>query len=115
MAADGAPRRWWCRPIFGLSSCEMSDLNVIYEAMWCPACGFQLDFKPWEETSASFEICPSCGIQFGYDDAGPDDRRTYYDQWRHNWQAGGSKWWSKRPCPSNFDASRQIERLGSLE
>src|SRR5262249_27635290 len=75
-------------------SCEMSNLDAIYEAMLCPVCGFQLDFKPWNGASASDEICPSCGIQFGYDDAGPDDRRTYYSQWRQNWQAGGSLWWS---------------------
>jgi hypothetical protein len=35
----------------------------------CPVCGYELAFAPWSDDSPSDEICPSCGIQFGYDDA----------------------------------------------
>ena len=89
----------------------MTDLDAIYESMWCPACGYQLDFKPWDGPSASDEICPSCGIQFGYDDAGPGDRRDCYRQWRELWQASGSLWRSSNPCPANYDPERQLARL----
>ncbi len=38
----------------------------------CPVCGFpffkQFGFKPWEDDSPSDEICPGCGVQFGYQD-----------------------------------------------
>ena len=35
----------------------------------CPACGFNLGFRPWDGESPSDEICPCCHIQFGYHDA----------------------------------------------
>jgi hypothetical protein len=41
----------------------------------CPACGFpDLHDEPRTEASGgSFEICPSCGIQFGYSDENGGD------------------------------------------
>jgi len=51
----------------------------------CPVCEFMLDFEPWRGTSASDEICPSCGIQFGYDDARPELRAEVYAAWREAW------------------------------
>ena len=48
----------------------------------CPACGFEgLDEEPWVGDSPSDDICPCCGMQFGYYDAG---RRT-----RDSTRAGG--------------------------
>ena len=54
----------------------------------CPACEqMVLDELAWsDQRSASFEICPSCGIQFGYDDANPDSRELV---WRENWIRNG--------------------------
>jgi len=37
----------------------------------CPVCGFYLDQAAWVAELASFQICPCCGTQFGYDDHGP--------------------------------------------
>jgi hypothetical protein len=69
----------------------------------CPACGFAgLDEEPWTVESASDEICPSCAIHFGYDDAG---RRTpdFYAGWRGRWIVDGKPWFSKgRPAPSGW-------------
>jgi hypothetical protein len=47
----------------------------------CPVCGFGLWFQPWRAESPADEMCPCCGIQFGYDDAAggrrkPDQRST---------------------------------------
>lgn len=46
----------------------------------CPICGFpffkQFGIKPWDDDIPSNEICPGCGIQFGYDDyAGGDENK----------------------------------------
>jgi hypothetical protein len=92
----------------------MVDVVAIYEALLCPVCGFQLDFKPWNGDSASDEICPWSGIQFGYDNAGPCGRWGYYNQWRKNWREGGSLWWSKHPCPPNYDPNRKAGNLAKL-
>jgi len=81
----------------------------------CPACGTDLDFEPWKGDSASDEICPCCGIQFGYDDAAGGDplrRPTIYRQWRERWLASGAQWFSvSRPPPPSWDVQSQIERV----
>ena len=72
----------------------------MYESMCCPVCELQLDFKPWRGESASDEICPKCGIQFGYQDVGPKDRWEYYREWREYWLSGAS-----RSFPQDKDAA----------
>ena len=44
-------------------------MESMSKSCYCPACGFPLEFEPWANGSPSDEICPCCGIQFGYDDA----------------------------------------------
>jgi hypothetical protein len=58
---------------------------------FCPACQMELDFRPWDGGSASFEICPHCGMQFGYSDALPEKRRVIHELWRAAWIANGRK------------------------
>jgi hypothetical protein len=75
-------------------------LPSIYEAQLCPVCGHQLDFKPWDGGCSSHEICPGCGIHFGYDDAcggqGLAARKAVYLRWRAAWESNGRQRWSKR-------------------
>ena len=81
----------------------------------CPACGFDLEFSPWDEGSPSDEICPSCGIQFGYDDAAGGDesaRARIYADWRRRWIEGGMKWWSKSARPEGWDPKKQLRDAG---
>ncbi len=59
-------------------------MDALNHSTSCPVCGFDLGFVPAD----SFEICPSCGIQFGYNDATPggaEDQRNIYSQWRRRW------------------------------
>ena len=51
----------------------------------CPVCDFELGFAPWDGESPSDEICPSCGIQFGYNDSRSDIRNYVYAEWRAAW------------------------------
>ena len=57
----------------------------------CPVCRSELDFEPWVGESASHEICPSCGIQFGYNDARADLRERIYSHWRAAWTTNGRR------------------------
>jgi hypothetical protein len=72
--------------------------------------------RPWAGDSPSDEICPSCGIHFGYDDATPDagaGRRAVYDGWRARWMGNGMLWWSTGgPPPSDWDPLDQLRRIG---
>ena len=57
----------------------------------CPVCEHDLGFAPWDGDLASFEICPFCGIHFGYNDARPELRESVYAEWRREWIAGGRR------------------------
>ncbi|RHX77411.1 hypothetical protein [Leptospira yasudae] len=88
---------------------------VNYKADYlCPACGYELNFLPWNSGFASEEICPCCGIQFGYTDSTPEgegkEQQIRYREW---WISQGMKWWSKgRPAPPNWDPKEQLRRIG---
>ena len=60
----------------------------------CPVCGFtKLKEAPRSKSGGgSFEICPSCGFQFGVSD---DDDGISYEEWREDWIDGGMEWCSK--------------------
>jgi hypothetical protein len=64
----------------------------------CPACKSSLDFTPRPDGLASFEICPHCGIQFGYsDEAGGslDKRSKLHRLWHDAWVANNKRPLSK--------------------
>lgn len=77
----------------------------------CPVCGWPELHEAPRSTSgaASFELCPCCGFEFGYDD---DDQGLTYEQARTRWMGGGMKWWSTtRPPPEGWDAAQQLARI----
>jgi hypothetical protein len=56
---------------------------------------------------SDYHICPSCGTEFGYDDAGRS-----YAELRTNWLRGGAKWWSPvDPQPDHWDGFVQVSNL----
>ena len=81
---------------------------------FCPVCGYELDFAPWLDDSPADEICPSCGIQFGYDDATGDlkMREQVYVSWREEWIKRGMRWWSRgRAQPLDWNPDEQLRRV----
>ena len=71
----------------------------------CPVCGFSMDHP-----AADFHICPSCGTEFGYDDA----NRTYAEL-RAAWLRTGAPWWHPViPPPDHWDPLMQIDNLISV-
>jgi hypothetical protein len=78
----------------------------------CPVCGYlNLEELPrGEATGASYEICPSCGFQFGVSD---DDKGYSYSEWRERWIKSGMPWSSvAQERPSDWDPKRQLEHIG---
>jgi len=57
----------------------------------CPICGYpNLDEPPkGEDGEDSYEICPSCGVEFGC-----DDFEKTYKELRDEWLKNGAKWQS---------------------
>jgi hypothetical protein len=81
----------------------------------CPACGFPLGFEPWSGESPSDEICPCCGIQFGYNDAAfgnPQRRSELHENWRKQWTAKGMPWSSVgQPAPKSWNPAQQLQHF----
>lgn len=81
----------------------------------CPVCGFDLGFRAWDGDSPSDEICPSCGMQFGYYDSTPDGaqgRAAIYAEWRRRWVEEGMPWNGASPPPTGWSPAEQLTRLG---
>lgn len=77
----------------------------------CPVCGYpDLAQPPRRRSGAgSYEVCPSCGFQFGVSD---DDARLTYDKWREIWRQRGMPWTSRGiPKPEEWDPAKQIAKL----
>jgi hypothetical protein len=75
----------------------------------CPVCAYPklLEAPHAPSGGGSYEICPSCGFQFGVDD---DDKGITFQQARERWVAGGMKWASKgQPAPKGWDGAKQLQ------
>lgn len=91
---------------------------------YCPVCGYDLEFEAWEENKyPSDEICPSCGIQFGYHDivrnSGDEEKIiTRYKELRDAWIENGMKWHSTNdpfdPEPHGWNAKEQLKNIGII-
>ena len=82
------------------------------EAFMCPVCGYPaLSEPPYTDGGGgSYEICPSCGFQFGVTDS--DEGRSYED-WRDEWVRRGMKWQSVGLRePPGWDPRMQMIRAG---
>ena len=81
----------------------------------CPVCGYEHPRPTWHGGVPSFEICPCCGIQYGYSDAAGGDeaaRAMLYRRWRQAWIEGGMRFkWPERQ-PKDWEPVAQLQRIG---
>ena len=77
-----------------MSMHDSAPLQMKTSSHSCPVCGYaKLHESPRSSSGGgSFEICPSCGFQFGVSD---DDDGISYEEWREDWIDGGMEWTSK--------------------
>jgi len=75
----------------------------------CRVCGLYYDDLPWGEDGATpiFEICPCCGVEFGYED------RTYetVKMFREKWLLAGSKWFMQKEKPLEWNLEEQLRNI----
>jgi hypothetical protein len=65
----------------------------------CPVCGFTMKAPP-----AEFNVCPSCGTEFGNDDVD-----WTIEQLREAWIERGAQWWSNtQPAPEGWNPVEQL-------
>ncbi|RBP15900.1 hypothetical protein DFR50_107170 [Roseiarcus fermentans] len=74
----------------------------------CPVCGYDgLEEPAYDDVGApSYEICPCCGIEFGYEDASRS-----HESLREEWIAKGMPWWADDKPPPGWDPVQQVRSL----
>lgn len=84
----------------GIAEEYMTTLNnVVVSGYICPVCGFNMSAKP-----ADFNICPSCGTEFGNDDAD-----WTHEQLRAAWLENGARWFSRTTtAPAAWNPVEQV-------
>lgn len=79
----------------------------------CFVCGLDLggvdENAPWGDSGIdpTFEFCPCCGTEFGYQDATLEAARAQ----RTRWADDGYRWMDDSRKPSGWDATRQLSGL----
>lgn len=77
---------------------------------FCPVCGLPLgDFAPWgtDGKTPTYEICPCCGVEWGYEDDSREARRAF----RHRWLASGAEWFHPQERPRDWNLDRQLKNV----
>ena len=76
----------------------------------CPVCGFdELNEPPYDQKNApSYEICPCCGFEFGFD--GANNSIAYVD-FRQRWIKNGAHWFRPKSKPDSWDLKEQLSNL----
>lgn len=104
---------WWWVTITLSPPVHAETVDIeLSRAEACPVCAWPgLMEEAWSQASPSHEICPSCGTEFGYDDAvGFTDRDALaarHGALRQSWKLGGREWWSdSRKPPDGWQAGR---------
>ncbi len=79
------------------------------ELMVCRVCGRRHETPPWghDGISPSYEICPCCGVEFGYDDA----TRPAVLRHRALWRKADYGWSDPILCPPGWRAVDQIAQI----
>jgi hypothetical protein len=82
----------------------------------CPVCGYpDLDEPPYDKYGcSSFDICPSCGTEFGLDDKHATLTPTaMHDLLRRQWAASGYPWMGSATLPpADWNPEEQLRGAG---
>lgn len=86
---------------------------VRISAQGCPVCGHPAIDVLDNFKCATFEICPCCGVESGYE-FGTEVTLKHLEKLRYRWFVEqGGQWWSTAiPAPADWNARIQMEKLG---
>ncbi len=77
----------------------------------CPVCGFNGLKEPsyGKSDEPSYEICPCCGFEFGFD--GDNNNQAVFTEFRQRWIENGTPWFMQKLKPKNWDIHKQLGNL----
>jgi hypothetical protein len=76
----------------------------------CQVCGYEPSEPPWgtDGKSPSFNYCPCCGVEWGYQDASPLGIEMY----RAAWLSAGAPWRDASEPRDGLTVSVRLLRVG---
>jgi hypothetical protein len=79
---------------------------MLNETYACRVCGLIQDEPPWgrDGTTATFDICDCCGVEFGYEDSTLAGVKRYREQWL----AEGAEWHTPTAKPADWNLEQQL-------
>lgn len=82
-----------------------NDQNILK----CRVCGFKQEDPPWgvDGKSPTFDFCPCCGVEFGYEDCQLSAIRIF----RKKWLEGGSLWSEPQKKPIRWYLEEQLRDI----
>jgi hypothetical protein len=111
MNATGTPRTMF-RPLEGMKYWLKQKLNKMYmKEHYCRICGLYIEDEPWGEDGycPTHEICPCCGVEFGYEDYTIESIIEYRNQWIKN----GAEWFIEKQRPEDWSLEKQMQNIPS--
>lgn len=77
---------------------------------FCRVCGYQPTEPPWGDDgrTPSFDYCPCCGVEWGYQDSSPDG----IERFRTAWLKNGAPWHDVKQQPDGLDLADRLRRIG---
>lgn len=98
-------------PIFQMLNNMQNKNTFIHNNEYiCRICGLIQDEPTWEEEVSSHNLCPCCGVEFGYEDITLISIRQY----RTKWIDLGYKWVEPNLMPQNWDIDKQLKNIPTL-
>lgn len=85
---------------FACPVCGYEGLTEKPYQMWPPPEGLEIS-PPYEDFlgTASYEVCPQCGFEFGNDDNPGTAEPESFEEYRADWVSRGRPWFLKRSRP----------------
>lgn len=76
---------------------------------YCRVCGYEPGEPPWGDDgeTPTYEICPSCGAEYGYHDATP----TGVVRYRAKWLESGGHWADRTVPGDGLDTAERLSRV----
>lgn len=76
---------------------------------YCQVCGYESAAPPWGEGGRcpSFDLCPCCGVEWGYQDATAQGIQRF----RKVWLATGGAWADSRVAPDGLGLLDRLRRV----